>query len=124
MNEDVMKILKMIESGTISAEDGMRLIDAVSSGTTTKKQSDSLKSPKTIRVYIEDMNKKENLDIKLPFAIFKAGLKIGGKFSPEVAKLLDELDQGEILKSVEDGNRGEITRVTTSDGHVIKIYAE
>lgn len=33
MNEDQMKVLKMIEAGTISAEEGYKLMEAISSPT-------------------------------------------------------------------------------------------
>ena len=47
MNEDALKILKMIETGTINAEEGMKLLEAIN-GTDKKKQTTNKKVLKKI----------------------------------------------------------------------------
>ena len=123
MNEDELKILKMIESGTITADEGMKLLDAIGS-TEKRKQTTTKKTLKHVRLVIVDENKSNNVDIILPLGIFKAGVKIGGKFSPELQTMMEEINYEEILKNIDAGATGEITTITTNDGHIIKIYLE
>ena len=123
MNEDELKILKMIEAGTITADEGMKLLDAIGS-TEKRKQATSKKFLKHVRMVIVDENKSNNVDIILPLGIFKAGVKIGGKFSPELQTMMEEINFEEIQKNIDAGATGEITTITTNDGHIIKIYFE
>jgi len=123
MSEDSLKILKMIENGTINAEDGMKLLDAIS-GSDKKKQTTTKKNLKSIRIYVEDERRNNPVDIKLPFGVFKAGIKIGEKFSPDLQGVMEEIDYDEILSAIDEGATGEIMNVKTHDGHTIKIYFE
>lgn len=123
MNEDEMKVLKMIEAGTITAEEGMRLLEAI--GQTDKvKPSRSRRNVKAIRLHIQDDSKSSPVDIKLPIGLFKAGIRIGEKFSPELQQAMSEINYEEIMQSVEEGILGEIMTVSTSDGHLVIIYLE
>ncbi|HAS72591.1 MAG TPA: hypothetical protein DCS67_00430 [Clostridiales bacterium UBA8960] len=123
MNEDELRVLKMIEAGTITAEEGMRLIQAL--GQTDKlKQSKSRKNVKSIRLHIQDELKTSPVDIKLPIGLFKAGIKIGEKFSPELQQAMSEINYEDIMQSVDEGVLGEIMTVTTNDGHLVIIYLE
>lgn len=123
MNEDELKILKMIESGTITADEGLKLLDAIGS-TEKRKQTTTKKTLKHVRLVIVDENKGNNVDIILPLGIFKAGMKIGGKFSSELQTIMEEINYEEILKNIDSGATGEITSITTNDGQNIKIYFE
>lgn len=123
MNEDELKILKMIEAGTITADDGLKLLDAIGSSE-KRKQAGAKKALKLIRLVIVDENKGNHVDIKLPLGIFKAGVKIGEKFSPELQTVMEEIDYEEILRNIDSGATGEITSITTNDGQNIKIYFE
>ncbi len=123
MSEDALKILTMIENGTINAEEGMKLLEAIN-GLEKKKQTASKKTLKSIRIYVEDERRNNQVDIKLPFGVFKAGVKIGEKFSPELQGILEEINYEEILKSIDEGATGELMNVQTHDGHTIKIYFE
>ena len=123
MNEDELKILKMIETGTITADEGMKLLDAIGS-TEKRKQTTTKKTLKHVRLVVVDENKSNNVDIVLPLGIFKAGVKIGGKFSPELQTMMEEINYEEILKNIDAGATGELTTITTNDGHIIKIYLE
>ncbi len=123
MNEDELKILKMIEAGTITADDGLKLLDAIGSSE-KRKQASAKKVLKLIRLVIVDENKGNHVDIKLPLGIFKAGVKIGEKFSPELQTVMEEIDYEEILRNIDAGATGEIANINTNDGQNIKIYFE
>lgn len=122
MNEDELKILKMIETGTITAEEGAKLLEAIQ--ISDKKKQTQKKTLKIVKLLIKDKSEEQDIEIKLPLAIFKAGFKIGGKFSPELQKTMNEVNYDEILQNVQDGTVGEVTTVVTNDGHTIKIYIE
>ena len=91
MSEDALKILKMIENGTINAEEGLKLLEAISISD-KKKQATNKKTLKNIRIYVEDERRNNPVDIKLPIGVFKAGVKIGGKFSPELQGAMEEVN--------------------------------
>jgi len=129
MNEDELKILKMIEAGTITADEGMKLLEAIGSGdkkrqNTQNTQNTPKKTLRVIRLNIFDEHKNNQVDIKLPLALFKAGVKIGEKFSPDLQSVMEEINYDEILKSINEGATGEITTIKTHDGHSIQIFFE
>ena len=122
MNEDELKILKMIETGTITAEEGSKLLEAIQ--TSDKKRQTGKKTLKTVKLLIRDKKESQDVEVRLPLAIFKAGFKIGGKFSPELNQVMNEINYDEIIQNIQDGVAGEVTTVETKDGHTIKIYVE
>lgn len=119
MNEDVMKILKMVEAGTITAEDGMKLIEAVS--TDRKKTSGKIKY---VRLEVHESTGGKPVEIKLPVGILKAGLKIGEKFSPGLQETLKETEYEQILSAINEGASGEVITVNAQDGHRVIITLE
>ena len=124
MHEDELKILKMIESGTITAEEGMKLLEAIGSTEKKKATSSSKREAKNVRVVVESDHKSTPVDIKLPLGIFKAGVKIGEKFSPEFQGAMAGIDYESVLNAIDEGATGEVVSVTTDDGHLVKIYIE
>lgn len=119
MNEDVMKILKMVEAGTITAEDGMKLIEAVSSD--RKKPSGKVKY---VRLEVHENTGGKPVEIKLPVGILKAGLKIGEKFSPGLQETLKESEYEQILSAINEGASGQVITVNAQDGHRVIITLE
>lgn len=122
MNEDELKILKMIEAGTITAEEGSKLLEAIQAS--DKKRQTGKKILKTVKLLIRDEKESQDVEVRLPLAIFKAGFKIGGKFSPELNQVMNEINYDEIIQNIQDGVAGEVTTVVTKDGNTIKIYVE
>lgn len=123
MSEDEIRVLKMIEAGTITADEGMKLLEAIGGGDKGKSAKER-KTVRSIRVHIHDESRSTPVDLKLPIGLFKAGIKIGEKFSPELQQAMSEINYEEIMQSVDDGITGEIMSVTTNDGHVVVIYLE
>ena len=123
MGEDELRVLKMIEAGTITADEGMKLLEAISQADRGK-SGQTRKVIRSIRMHIHDESRATPVDIKLPIGLFKAGIKIGEKFSPELQQAMSEINYDDIMQSVDEGITGEIMSVTTNDGHVVVIYLE
>jgi len=85
-SEERMKILKMISDGKISAEEGSRLISALSqrSEKEVKFAKRSL-SNQMLRVRVTDMSTgKTKVNVNVPMKLVDAGLNIAAQFTPEM----------------------------------------
>jgi hypothetical protein len=103
-NEENLKILRMIEEGRITAEQGAQLLGsgskaaetAVTAPASTPDPTPVHKTGKAkfFRVLITDTNSgKVRTSVTLPLTLVKWGLKVGGRFAPEVEGLdFDELN--------------------------------
>ncbi len=91
MNEERMKILNMLSEGKISSEEADKLISAISEDNEMEKVVTADGLPKYLYVHVnsrKEGEKKENVNIKVPMALLKAGVNI--------ASLMPEDVQGEI----------------------------
>ncbi len=84
MSDEKLRILKMLESGTINADEAKELLNAVESPVSKNRKARWLK----IRVY-ENYADKPNVRVTVPISVVKLATKLGGKFQmaiPEEAK--------------------------------------
>lgn len=105
--EERMKILKMINEGKITAEEGSKLLQALGSGEEPKKGKKHLGSSQWLRVRVTDMQRgKTKVNVNLPLKLLDAGLNIASQFAPEmnqpemmdaVKEALSENMQGKIV---------------------------
>lgn len=123
MQEDQMKILKMIENGTITADEGMKLLQAIG-GEEKKSSTNRISKPSHVRILVENEFKSKPVTVKLPIGLFKAGIKLGEKFSPEFQGAMSEVDYDAILTAINEGTMGEIMSVDTDDGSHVSIFIE
>ncbi|RQV99249.1 hypothetical protein EH221_00490 [bacterium] len=126
-SEERLKILKMVQEGKISAEEGINLMDALndSSKAEAKTTSDLRGSRKTgrwFRVRVTDqITGKIKVDIRLPVNVVKAGSKLGARFSPEMSGL----DMNQIMQHVDSGTTGRIFELThDSDQELVEVFIE
>jgi len=96
MNEERMKILNMLSEGKISAEEADKLIAAISEQNEVANPVGSNGLPKYLFVHVNslDGSKKENVNIKVPMALLKAGVNI--------ASLMPDDVQGEIDNAMDE----------------------
>lgn len=122
--EERMKILKLIEEGKISAEEGAKLLSAL---------SDSRKGPpvpprppgagaRMLRVRVTDTRTgRSKASVQIPLALVDAGLKIGAHFAPEV----QGVDMSNVMEALRMGVTGKIIDVTDEeDGEHVEIFVE
>jgi len=120
--EERMKILKMIEEGKITAEEGTRLLAAL--GKQKRKRPVSPEGePSWLRVRVTDVNSgKEAVRVNLPFSLVNVGLKMGARFVPDIEQ---ELAMEELAEALKEGLTGKIVDIVDEeDGKRVEIFIE
>jgi hypothetical protein len=120
MDEERMQILKMVEQGSVSAEDAARLLDAIDE---TPASADRPTGGKKLRVMVTDREthkKKVNLTIPIGLA------KIAAKLVPPKAKqkLASEgVDVDAVLSQLVSENVGKVVDIE-DDNEIVEISIE
>ena len=113
MNEEKIKILKMLEEGKISAEEAMKLLDAVEQG-----DDKSRVSAKKLRIRVTDKRtNKPKVNLTIPMGL----AKVVAKFIPNKTKqkLQEEgIDIDTMLSQIASENIGKIVDVDSEDEYV------
>jgi len=126
--EERMKILKMIEEGKISAEDGAKLLKALSESSRGPSEPGMPGQPgrpgasRFLRIRVTDVNSgRSKASVQIPLALVDAGMKIGAHFAPEV----EGVDMSNVMDAMRSGVTGKIIDVVDDeDGEHVEIYIE
>lgn len=126
-SEERIKVLKMIQDGKVSAEEGTRLLAALD-----KSRQRSGRSPRSapppvegngrwIRLRVSNTHTgKTQVNMQIPLGLVSMGLQIGGRFVPE----LNNLDIGQLQDAMQSGTRGKVLEVESDDGDLVEIFVE
>jgi hypothetical protein len=119
--EERMKILKMIEEGKLSAEEGAKLLSALGSANRPLGGLSS-SGAKWLRVRVTDVNTgRSKATVQIPISLMEAGMKIGAHFAPEI----DGVNMDELMNALRSGMTGKIIDVTDDeDGEHVEIFVE
>ena len=120
--EERMQILKMVEEGKISAEEGAKLLAALSASSKTSVQKREGGGPKQFRVRVTDLASGRNkVNINIPMSLVNVGLKMGARFAPDI----EGVNFDEVMEAVRSGSQGKIVDVVDDeDGERVEIYVE
>ena len=124
--EERMKILKMIEEGKISADEGSKLLAALSGA--RKSAAIASHSPgvgssaRWLRIRVTDVKTgRSKASVQIPLALVDAGMKIGAHFAPEV----EGVDMSNVMDALRLGVTGKIIDVVDeTDGEHVEIFVE
>ncbi len=125
-SEERMKILKMIEEGKLSAEEGTKLLAALSEKrTSTPPRASGMPGfggARWLRIRVTDVRTgRSKASVQIPIALVDAGMKIGAHFAPEV----EGVDMSNVMEAIRSGVMGKIIDVTDEeDGEHVEIYVE
>lgn len=125
-NDERLKVLKMIQEGKLTPDEGVELLDVLDEQTADDPPAKASAMPKTgsrfMRLRVTDMNTgKVRANIRLPLGVVKAGIKMGARFSPELHGI--DIDQfEEFINSGEIGHMLDVEDV--KDGEHVEIYIE
>jgi hypothetical protein len=123
--EERMRILKMIDEGKISAEEGAKLLSALSEpkrGPNAPVVQRSAGAARWLRVRVTDVaSGRSKATVQIPLALLEAGMKIGAHFAPEV----EGVDMPTIMEALRSGMTGKIVDVVDEkDGEHVEIFVE
>jgi len=133
MNE-TMKILEMIEKGTISPEEGAKLLASLEKETVTaevytpeKKMNASKKAMLMFKVFIRT-NDGDKVNVQIPLEFAKIAMKtqnINAIISNKKINDLDiDLDWEMIEQLIHQGVTGKLVDIETKDGDIVLISIE
>ncbi|MBI1794231.1 MAG: hypothetical protein HYR70_08560 [Chloroflexi bacterium] len=123
--EERMKILKMIEEGKISAEDGAKLLSALSEGRRGPGPvgpSRLAGAGRWLRIRVTDIaTGRSKASVQIPLGLIDAGMKIGAHFAPQV----EGVDMSYVMDALRSGVTGKIIDVVDDeDGEHVEIYVD
>jgi hypothetical protein len=121
-NEERMKILKMIDEGKITAEEGAKLLGTLSASRKPARKPSfqtSAGGARWLKVRVTDtMTGKAKATVNLPLGLVDAGLNIASKYAPDVAF-------EELVEAINAGAQGKIIDVfDEEDGEHVEIFIE
>jgi lipase chaperone LimK len=119
--EERMQILKMIEQGQITAEEGARLLHALQAQAPEEAQpSERGKQPRHLRVRVTDLQTgQQKFDIDLPWNLVGVGMNMGARLAPV------DVDLETIVEAVDQGAQGKIMDVVDEeDQERVEIFVE
>jgi hypothetical protein len=119
--EERMKILKMIEEGKVSAEEGARLLAALA-GANRPLGGLTASGARWLRVRVTDIHSgRSKATVQIPISLMEAGMKIGAHFAPEI----DGVNMDQLMEALRSGMAGKIIDVTDDDdGEHVEIFVE
>jgi hypothetical protein len=124
-SEERLKILKMVEEGKISAEEGAKLLAALTSGARGPGGPNMGRPPgagRWLRIRVTDVvTGRSKASVQIPIGLVDAGMKIGAHFAPEV----QGVDMSSVMEALRAGITGKIIDVTDDeDGEHVEIFVE
>ena len=143
MSDERQRILTMVAEGKISVDEAEKLLDALknnkgeSMGTSDSSQTVSeKKNLKYLRVVIESKS-KDNVNVRVPMALLRAGLKLSSLIPPaayskineqmsekgfnfDINQILKGDDIEELIESLAELN----VDVNSADGDIVRVFFE
>ncbi|RMF49430.1 MAG: hypothetical protein D6755_02395 [Anaerolineae bacterium] len=131
-SEERMRILKLVQDGKITPEEGVRLLQALTAASTPRpprgkhaphgrRGSRGLQG-RWFRVRVSDVKSgRAKASINIPLGLMDWGLQIGAQFAPEVA----DIDLSQLSEMLQSGALGKIVDVVDEeDGDHVEIFIE
>ena len=119
--QERMQILKMIEEGRVTPEEGAKLLEALRGGRPSAPASPAAGQGKWFCVRVTDLKTgRRKVNVNIPMSLINIGARIGAKFAAPV-----NVDIEEILAAVRSGQQGKLLEVEDqADGERVEIFVE
>lgn len=134
MNEEISRILKMVEEGKIDSEKAMQLIEALKGGSKDFVILDKIPSNTNSKIYSKmlriKVKSKDNdlVNINLPLKFVSGMIKTFGKIPNINVEGMEGVDMDTmtqtILEAIDGGMDGKIVDIKSGDGDIVEIVIE
>lgn len=120
--EERLQILKMIEEGKISPEEGAKLLSALGKKTPAPPKPPGGSSARWFRVRVTDSDSgRSKVNVNIPMGLVNVGMRMGARFIPEDAGI----DLEELMEQIRSGAQGKIIEVFDDEsGEHVEIFIE
>ncbi|EDS72417.1 hypothetical protein ANASTE_02133 [Anaerofustis stercorihominis DSM 17244] len=126
--DEKLRILKMIEEGTITAEQGAELMSAMNVNVPSS-QNEVMKNSYDKKMFriIVDSSSGDKVNIQFPVGAIKKILKVTGKL-PIPEQELEGFDLSSMMDAVseclDDEIEGDFVNVDAADGTTVRIFVD
>jgi hypothetical protein len=119
--EERIQILKMIEEGKISPEEGAKLLSALGTKPSPPRPAGG-PDARWFRVRVTDAETgKSKVNVNIPMGLVNVGMRMGARFIPEDA----DIDLEEVFEQIRSGAQGKIVEVIDDEsGEHVEIFIE
>lgn len=131
MSDERLQILEMVRDGKVTADEGLRLLEALAKTETVEEPVKPKRVPSNRMLHIE-VDGDEEVNITIPLGLVESFAKIS-RFMPKraAAKLeengidLSEIDLEAMVAALEAGaSNVDLVNVEASDGTEVRIFIE
>lgn len=124
MDENIKRILKMVEEGKIDAAKASELIEALNGKEPAVTTNASASSEKMLKVKVLS-SKGETVNINLPIKFVKSSLKAFGKIPINIhGDTNHDIDVQAIADAIESGVEGKIVDIKGKNGDTVEVTIE
>lgn len=121
--EERLQVLKMIQSGQITAEEGARLLEALKEDrppTEEPRHGNRGKGPRQFRIRVTDLETgRQKIDMRMPWSLVNVGINMGARFARE------EIQVEDFVEAVQASAVGKIMDVVDEeDSERVEIFVE
>jgi hypothetical protein len=130
MNEEISRVLTMVEEGKLDKEKAAELIHVLEG----KDKPVDLNKPVSAAPYSDKMLKirvtsdqGDKVNVNLPIKLVKAVLKVGTSIAekiPEAEKYVKDIDVDLLIQAIENELDGQIVDITSAKGEKVLVVIE
>lgn len=123
MQEDIKRILKMVEEGKIDADKAADLIEALNSQPEAERLPRPAASDKMLRVKVISST-ADNVNVNIPVSFLKAiGTAVNNIKIPGVSEQ-EGIDIRMIMEAIDSGLEGKIVDIKSGNGDLVEVMIE
>lgn len=118
MSSERNRILKLIESGQVSADEAAQLLDALGAGQAAPARVRS----RLVRVRVTDLpGGRQKASVTIPVGLLNVGLRLGARLAPQLSGSALE----ELVRSIERGATGRLLEwQDLEEGERVEVFVE
>jgi polyhydroxyalkanoate synthesis regulator phasin len=125
MNENINKILKMVQEGKLDADKAAELIEALNTKEKEESTETKPKTEKMLKIKVITADDGEKVNVKFPIKFIKASLKAFGKMPINIdGDSENKIDMQAISDAIENDIDGKIVECCTKKGDNVEIVIE
>jgi len=123
MQEEIRRILKMVEEGKIDSDKATELIGAINLKTDSQQVTKTGNSDKMLRVKVISST-EDNVTVNIPINFLKAiGTAVNNIKIPGVSEQ-EGIDIKMIMEAIDSGLEGKLVDVKSANGDIVEVTIE